>query len=93
MLYLRTALLMCRTTGTEPSFLLHPLDVLGTDNVKELAFFPGMDKTGQYKMKLLIRVLKVLQEDFDLVPMGEHARRIRTQEHIPEKVPKPIKAM
>ncbi len=41
--YLRVAILACRMTGTEPSFLLHPLDIIGGDQVPELAFFPGMD--------------------------------------------------
>ncbi len=41
--YLRVALGMCRLTGTEPSFLLHPLDLIGGDKAPQLAFFPGMD--------------------------------------------------
>lgn len=92
MFYLRTAIAMCRLTGTEPSFLLHPLDVIGKDQVKELAFFPGMDKTGKYKTDLLVRVLKVLQDNFDLVPMGEHANRIRSRKDLPERIPPVAKA-
>jgi len=50
--YLRTALGLCRATGTEPSFLLHPLDLLGGDQVRELSFFPGMDLTGREKLRI-----------------------------------------
>ena len=39
--YLRTAVTLCRVTGLEPSFLLHPLDLLGGDEAPALAFFPG----------------------------------------------------
>lgn len=74
--YLRTALATCRLTGTEPSFLLHPLDLLGGDQVRELAFFPGMDLTGQRKIALFLKVLRVLGEHFQLVNMSVHAEAI-----------------
>lgn len=38
-LYLNIAIGFCKMTGTEPSFLLHPLDLVGGDQIKELAFF------------------------------------------------------
>ena len=41
-LYWRTALMLCRATGVQPSLLLHPLDFLSGDDVPELKFFPGM---------------------------------------------------
>ena len=88
MAYLRTALGLCRLTRTEPSFLLHPLDIIGADQVEELAFFPGMDKTGAYKTKLLARVLDVIQEKFDVVPMGEYAKRIQSRTGLRERTPK-----
>jgi hypothetical protein len=43
LLYLKTALFLCRLTHTGPSFLLHPLDFISGDEVPELRFFPGMD--------------------------------------------------
>ena len=49
--YLDTALGLCRLTGTEPSFLLHPLDLLGPEQAPELAFFPGMDRCGAPKAR------------------------------------------
>jgi len=74
--YLRSALAVCRLTGTEPSFLLHPLDLLGGDQVKELAFFPGMDLTGKRKIELFLQVLRILGEHFRLVNMSRHAEAI-----------------
>lgn len=78
--YLRTALAACRLTGTEPSFLLHPLDLLGGDQVRELAFFPGMDLTGARKIALFLRVLRQLGEHFRLVDMSTHARAIAARD-------------
>ena len=72
MAYLHTAITMCRLSGTEPSFLLHPLDVIGGDQVPELKFFPGMDLASARKARLLNRVLDTLEQHFRLVPMSEH---------------------
>jgi hypothetical protein len=83
MAYLHTAIAFCRLTGTEPSFLLHPLDILGGDQVPELAFFPGMDMPSARKTQLLQRVLTTLAKHYEIVPMGEHARRIETRGRLP----------
>ena len=77
--YLDTALAMCRLTRTAPSFLLHPLDAIGGDQVPQLAFFPGMDVPSAHKKRLLGRVLDRLQHHYRLVTMGEHAGRIATR--------------
>lgn len=74
--YLRIALAFCRMTGTEPSFLLHPLDLIGGDQVQELAFFPGMDISGSQKIELFKRVLKELARHFTLVNMSTHAKSL-----------------
>jgi hypothetical protein len=76
MTYLHTALRICRLTGTEPSFLLHPLDLLGGDQAPALRFFPGMDLTGAHKTELFTRVVRTLQRHFRLVNMSAHARAI-----------------
>ncbi|MDX2119778.1 MAG: polysaccharide deacetylase family protein [Gemmatimonadota bacterium] len=81
--YLGAALAACRLTGTEPSFLLHPLDLLGGDQVKELAFFPGMDLPGARKIDLFLRVLRRLGEQFRLVDMSTHARAIIARGGLP----------
>jgi hypothetical protein len=83
MAYLRTALAACRASGVEPSFLLHPLDVLGGDQVKELAFFPGMDLSGARKMALFRKVLRALGERYRLVAMSQHARSILERPDLP----------
>lgn len=74
--YLATALRLCRLTRTEPSFLLHPLDVLGSEDVPQLAFFPGMDIPRERKLRLFRKVLERIKRDFRLVPMGQHAAAI-----------------
>jgi peptidoglycan-N-acetylglucosamine deacetylase len=71
----------------EPSFLLHPLDLLGGDQVPQLAFFPGMDLPHRRKAALFERVLGVLGEHFTLVPMGEHAAAIEARRNLPARVP------
>ena len=71
--YFRSAMSWCRRTGTEPSFLLHPLDVLGADVSPALRFFPGMDLGTARKVALLRRVLQAFGSEFTLLPMGAHA--------------------
>jgi hypothetical protein len=75
-LYLQTALQLCRLTRTEPSFLLHPLDLLGGDQAPDLAFFPGMDLSGARKLELFERVLERLRLHLKPVSMSEHASAI-----------------
>jgi peptidoglycan/xylan/chitin deacetylase (PgdA/CDA1 family) len=86
-LYLNIAIAGCRATGTQPSFLLHPLDVIGGDQLPELAFFPGMDVPSARKVALLERVVGRLRRDWTLVPMGEHARRLDTDPRLPLRQP------
>ncbi|MGH7701965.1 MAG: polysaccharide deacetylase family protein, partial [Gemmatimonadales bacterium] len=71
--YLDSAIAACRVFGVEPSFLLHPLDLLGGEQVPELAFFPGMDLPGPRKVTIFLEVLERLGRHFELVPMGAHA--------------------
>jgi len=78
-LYLELALRLCQVTGTEPSFLLHPLDVLGPEDVSELAFFPGMDIPRERKRRVFRKVLGRMKESFELVPMSTHAERIAAE--------------
>jgi hypothetical protein len=80
--YLRFALFVCRMRRIEPSFLLHSLDFLGKDDVPELARFPGMLLARKHKLEFLDKVMTVFQSAFDVVPMAEHARRIRKLDHL-----------
>jgi len=74
--YLRTCLAVCRMTGISPSYLLHPLDFLGGDRVRELAFFPGMDLPTEKKLDFVHEVLAAIQESFDVVPLEAHAKTV-----------------
>ena len=76
-LYFKTALRMCRMTGTEPSLLLHPLDFLGHEDVPELAFFPAMKLDTTRKLSLLNRVFRELQTRYTVMSVGEQARKLQ----------------
>ena len=71
--YLKLALQMCMMTGTRPSFLLHPLDLIGGDIVRELAFFPGMDLSSNKKLKIFKQVINILKNSFSLTSLNHHA--------------------
>jgi peptidoglycan-N-acetylglucosamine deacetylase len=74
--YLGFALLMCKITRTRPSFLLHPLDLIGGDQVSELAFFPGMNITSEKKVKVFKVVIKALQKRYQIVNMSQFAKSV-----------------
>jgi peptidoglycan/xylan/chitin deacetylase (PgdA/CDA1 family) len=73
--YFRAALAACRAAKVEPSILLHPLDLLGGDELRHsgLEFFPGMALSGARKRRLVLDCLRLLADRFDVVPVGEHA--------------------
>ena len=72
-MYFSFALFMCKLTRTSPSFLLHPLDLIGGDKVTELAFFPGMNIKSNDKAKVFEYVVKKLKNNYRVVTMEEHA--------------------
>lgn len=80
--YLRSALAWCRRTHTEPSVLLHPLDLLGPDASPALRFFPGMDLNTARKKALLRAVLLTIRDRFTTVTMGEHATTLSARTDI-----------
>jgi hypothetical protein len=75
--YFRTAMRLCRWTGTAPSLLLHPLDFLGGDDLQELSFFPAMSLPAAAKVALVGEVVDLLAEHFTVVPLREHAAAAR----------------
>ena len=75
-IYLGSAIRACRLARVEPSFLLHPLDLLGGDDVPQLAFFPGMDITSARKTRLFEIAIGILRQHFTLVDLETHATRI-----------------
>jgi peptidoglycan/xylan/chitin deacetylase (PgdA/CDA1 family) len=74
--YLNFAIQMCRLTGTRPSFLLHPLDLIGGDKVHELSFFPGMDVETDQKIRIFKKVINTLSNSFQLVKMSVNAKHV-----------------
>ena len=82
-LYLRTALALCRLTRTEPSFLLHPLDLIGGDQVPQLSFFPGMDLDSGRKVDFFHRCLGIIGSNYRLLTMGQHADRLLAERELP----------
>jgi hypothetical protein len=78
-IYLDIAILMCKTTKTTPSFLLHPLDLIGGDMVPELKFFPGMNIHSEVKTKIFLNVIRRFSKDFQLVKMSEHAALLKKE--------------
>ena len=79
-LYLNFAILMCKITRTRPSFLLHPLDLIGGDQVPELAFFPGMNVQSNKKVEVFKTAIKTLAKHYQLVNMSSHARNIMNKD-------------
>lgn len=71
-LYLNTAITMCKITKTPVSFLLHPLDLIGGDQISQLAFFPGMNVSSDKKVKVFKNVIELLQKHFDVANMSKH---------------------
>ena len=74
--YFWFALLMCKLTRTPPSFLLHPLDLIGGDDVPELAFFPGMNIQSQKKLEVFDTAITMLKQRYELLPMSAFAARL-----------------
>lgn len=69
--YLSFALLLCKLTRTPISFLLHPLDIIGGDQIEQLAFFPGMNIKSEIKLKVFKETISRLNKDYSLVKMSE----------------------
>jgi hypothetical protein len=88
MLYLNIAIFLCKITRTEPSFLLHPLDIIGGDQIKSLAFFPGMNISSDRKVFIFKKVMKKLSKHYELVDMKTHVDAITAQKNL-KTVPMP----
>lgn len=75
-LYLWFALTMCKITRTPISFLLHPLDLIGGDQIKQLAFFPGMNVDSSRKVKVFKLVIETIQKSYHLQNMSAYYHSI-----------------
>jgi peptidoglycan-N-acetylglucosamine deacetylase len=72
-LYFRSALNLCAACGVEPSLLLHPLDFLGGDDVRELSFFPGMRLRAEQKLEFVSELVDLYAAKFAVLTMRQHA--------------------
>jgi len=88
-LYFRFALAMCALTRTQPSILLHPLDFLGKEDVRELAFFPGMDLPRDDKLALVGEALDLMAEKYEVLTMKGHAERLIESQSLRIMQPQP----
>ena len=75
-LYLRFSIFMCKLTKTQPSYLLHPLDLIGKDHVPSLSFFPGMTIKSEKKMKIFEMAINILKQNYELVPMSTFSKSL-----------------
>ena len=78
-MYWKTALEMCKLTGTQLSLLLHPLDFLSGEDAPELKFFPAMNLPVEKKLEFVGEILEMFQKRFSIVNMQKHARAAREQ--------------
>ena len=75
--YFGFALALCKLTGTQPSLLLHPLDFLGCEDNKTLAFFPGMKLKRAAKLAIVGDAIDMLAASHEIVTMRDHAALAR----------------
>ncbi len=76
-LYLNTAIKMCKITRTPISFLLHPLDLIGGDQITQLAFFPGMNVNSDKKVEVFKTVINSLKNNYEVTNMSTHYSHLR----------------
>jgi hypothetical protein len=78
-LYLGITIILCKLTRMPVSFLLHPLDLIGGDQVPELEFFPGMKVKSDVKIKIFKKVIKTLSKHFTLMNMSAYSGEMLTR--------------
>ena len=71
-LYLNIAIILCKLTKTPISFLLHPLDLIGGDQITQLTFFPGMNVESSRKVKIFNQVIQTIRRHYGLVKISEY---------------------
>ncbi len=76
-MYWKTAVNMCKMSGTQLSLLLHPLDFMSGEDAPELKFFPAMNLPVEEKLEFLSEILEIFSEKFDIVNMSEHADLVK----------------
>jgi peptidoglycan-N-acetylglucosamine deacetylase len=91
-LYFTMAMMACRVAGIAPSFLLHPLDFMGSDEIDGLEFFPGMKVPGAKKRELMAWALQHLAKHHEVLPMGAFAAKLVTREQYAVQSTLPLKS-
>ena len=86
--YLHFAIIMLKLYRVQPSFLLHPLDIIGGDKIEGLKFFPGMEISSENKVRIFKTVLKILQRNFHVVNMQNFTNFLNTHEIKTKKLKK-----
>jgi len=86
--YLSSSLTLCRFTGTHPSLILHPLDILGSDDTRDLSFFPAMSLSRGQKTELVSDVLDLLSARFTVLTLQEHAMNAAFMSNLPIREPR-----
>ncbi len=77
--YWKTAVKMCKLTGTQLSLLLHPLDFLSGDDAPELKFFPAMNLSVEKKLEFVSEILEYFGKSFSILNMQKHAQAAAKQ--------------
>ena len=80
-LYLSAAIFICRLTKTPISFLLHPLDLIGGDQLQQLSFFPGMNIESEKKVRVFREVVNKLKMKYNLVNMTKFSKSVQLGQH------------
>lgn len=74
--YLNFSLWLCRITQTPISFLLHPLDLIGGDQINQLSFFPGMNVNSARKVEIFKTVIRKISTKHQLSKMSDYQKFI-----------------
>lgn len=78
-IYWKTAVQMCKLTGTQLSLLLHPLDFLSGEDAPELKFFPAMNLPIEKKLEFVSEILETFAKSFSIVSMREHSESVKSE--------------
>ena len=65
------------------------LDFIGSDDTSALSFFPAMRVESQKKIDVMNEMFLMLQENYQLLTMAEHARMIKTGSKLARRVIQP----
>jgi peptidoglycan-N-acetylglucosamine deacetylase len=75
--YLKFSILLCRLTKTSPSFLLHPLDLISSEQIPQLAFFPGMHIKSENKIAAFKYTITTLKRYYNLTTINSYAQYVQ----------------